>query len=103
MTPWDARRPEALTHAAQADERGTLVLLGGGSRAIPRAMERPQLSIVIPLFNEEDNVRMLLDELFEQLGKLGRTHEVICVDDGSRDGTFAALQAAAAARPDPTV
>jgi glycosyltransferase involved in cell wall biosynthesis len=62
-------------------------------------MERPQLSIVIPLFNEEENVRPLLDELFAQLLKLGRTHEVICVDDGSRDGTFAALQAAASERP----
>ncbi len=63
-------------------------------------MERPRLSIVIPLFNEEENVRALLDELFAELSKLGRTHEVICVDDGSRDGTFAALQAAAAGRPE---
>jgi glycosyltransferase involved in cell wall biosynthesis len=63
-------------------------------------MERPQLSIVIPLFNEEENVRALLDELFAQLSKLGRTYEVICVDDGSRDGTFAGLQTAASARPE---
>jgi glycosyltransferase involved in cell wall biosynthesis len=54
-------------------------------------MERPQISVVIPLFNEEENVRALLDELFGELAKLGRSHEVICVDDGSRDGTFAAL------------
>lgn len=54
-------------------------------------MERPQISVVIPLFNEETNVRALLDELFAELAKLGRTHEVICVDDGSRDGTFAEL------------
>ncbi len=63
-------------------------------------MEQPQLSVVIPLLKEEENVRPLLDELFAQLLKLGRTHEVICVDDGSRDGTFAALQAAASARPE---
>ncbi len=54
-------------------------------------MERPQISVVIPLFNEETNVRALLDELFAELAKLGRTHEVICVDDGSRDGTFGEL------------
>jgi len=71
-----------------------------GGRDILTAMERPHLSIVIPLFNEEENVRALLDELFAELSKLGHTHEVICVDDGSRDGTFAALQAAAAGRPE---
>jgi len=63
-------------------------------------MERPQISVVIPLFNEQDNVQPLLDELFAELAKLGRTHEVICVDDGSRDGTFAALARIAAERPD---
>ena len=62
-------------------------------------MDRPQISVVIPLYNEQENVRALLDELFAELGKLGRTHEVICIDDGSRDGTFAALQAIAAERP----
>ena len=47
-------------------------------------MERPQISVVIPLFNEEDErPAPLLDELFAELSKLGRTHEVICVDDGS--------------------
>jgi glycosyltransferase involved in cell wall biosynthesis len=63
-------------------------------------MDRPQLSVVIPLFNEEENVRPLLDELFGELEKLGRTHEVICVDDGSRDGTFAELSKIAAQRPE---
>ncbi|HEY5675290.1 MAG TPA: glycosyltransferase family 2 protein, partial [Myxococcales bacterium] len=63
-------------------------------------MERPQISVVIPLFNEEENVQPLLDELFAELGKLGRTHEVICVDDGSRDGTFAKLSRLAAQRPE---
>ncbi|MCA1829069.1 MAG: glycosyltransferase family 2 protein [Myxococcales bacterium] len=51
-------------------------------------MDRPQISVVIPLFNEEDNVQALLDELFSELERLGRTFEVICIDDGSRDGTF---------------
>src|SRR5689334_24247915 len=63
-------------------------------------MERPQISVVIPLFNEEENVQPLLDELFAELARLGRTHEVICVDDGSRDGTFAALARLAAQRPE---
>jgi len=62
-------------------------------------MERPQISVVIPLYNEEENVRALLDELFEELRRLGRTFEVICVDDGSRDGTFAELSRLAAQLP----
>jgi len=53
--------------------------------------ESPYLSVIIPLFNEVENVGPLLDELFGALAGLGRTFEVICVDDGSRDGTFAEL------------
>ena len=62
-------------------------------------MDAPHLSVVIPVFNEEENVRPLLDELFRELALLGRTFEVICVDDGSRDQTFAALSSLAAERP----
>jgi glycosyltransferase involved in cell wall biosynthesis len=54
-------------------------------------MDRPQISVIIPLYNEEENVQPLLDELFGELARIGRSYEVICVDDGSRDGTFAAL------------
>jgi len=64
------------------------------------AMDRPEISVVIPLFNEAENVRALLDELFPELDKLGRTYEVICVDDGSRDATFAELSRIAAQRRD---
>jgi glycosyltransferase involved in cell wall biosynthesis len=63
-------------------------------------MDRPQISVVIPLFNEEENVGPLLDELFAELRKLGRSFEVICVDDGSRDGTFVKLSQLAAERPE---
>ncbi|HYY52418.1 MAG TPA: glycosyltransferase family 2 protein [Myxococcales bacterium] len=61
-------------------------------------MDRPQISVVIPLFNEEENVRALLDELFSELRKLDRTYEVICVDDGSRDRTFEELSRIASER-----
>src|SRR5436305_2731008 len=61
-------------------------------------MDRPQISVVIPLFNEEENVRALLEELFAERAKLGRSFEVICVDDGSRDRTFQELSRIAAER-----
>jgi dolichol-phosphate mannosyltransferase len=60
---------------------------------------RPAVSVVVPLYNEEANVEPLLAELLPALRALGRTHEVVCVDDGSRDGTFAALRRVAAAEP----
>jgi glycosyltransferase involved in cell wall biosynthesis len=60
---------------------------------------RPQVSVVIPLYNEEANVAPLLEELLSTLRALGRRFEVICVDDGSRDGTFAALSRAAEREP----
>jgi glycosyltransferase involved in cell wall biosynthesis len=63
------------------------------------AEPRPEISVVIPLYNEEPNVEPLLDELFSVLHRLGRSHEVICVDDGSKDGTFARLTAYAAKEP----
>ncbi|HEX9508313.1 MAG TPA: glycosyltransferase, partial [Myxococcales bacterium] len=55
------------------------------------ASAAPQLSVVIPLFNEEASVEPLLSELFDALRRIGQSFEVIAVDDGSRDGTFSAL------------
>lgn len=46
------------------------------------------LSIVIPLFNEKENVEILYNELKEVLGSLSVSYEIIFVDDGSIDQTF---------------
>ena len=54
---------------------------------------RPELSIVIPVYNEVDNVRDLHRELTAALDPLGRPYEILLVDDGSTDGTQAALVA----------
>ena len=43
------------------------------------------LSIVIPLFNEEDNVDLLLHTLEDNLQSLNVRYEIILVDDGSSD------------------
>jgi glycosyltransferase involved in cell wall biosynthesis len=52
---------------------------------------KQDVSVVIPLFNERDNVVPLLEELFGVLSALGKSYEVICVDDGSVDDTFEEL------------
>lgn len=46
------------------------------------------LSIVIPVFDEAENLPALCKEVLEQLGPSGFEYEVILVDDGSRDGSF---------------
>ena len=51
----------------------------------------PDISIVIPLRDEEENVVPLHDELRDVLDQLGASYELILVDDGSTDGTFGQL------------
>lgn len=51
----------------------------------------PELSIVIPIFNEEPNLVQLHEELVGVLTSWGRPFEVIYVDDGSRDRSFEIL------------
>lgn len=51
------------------------------------------LSIVLPIYNEEESIPALMTELPAALDAIGKSYEIICVDDGSRDGTFAALEA----------
>ena len=49
------------------------------------------LSIVVPLYNEEDNVVLLVDSIRETIDKLDCDSEVVFVDDGSTDATVARL------------
>ena len=63
----------------------------------------PALSVVIPFFNEEDNVEALFKRLLPALRAIGRSFEVVCVDDGSKDRTLAMLVALRAANPEVVV
>jgi glycosyltransferase involved in cell wall biosynthesis len=60
----------------------------------------PQLSVVIPVHNEEQNVTPLTESLTDVLRAFGRSYEIIFVDDGSSDGTFPTLKKLHAADPD---
>ena len=50
-----------------------------------------ELSIVIPVFNEAENVEPLIQEINAVVGPLGKPYEIVVVDDGSRDATFNVL------------
>ena len=52
----------------------------------------PDLSVVVPILNEERSVPELYRRTTEALAGFGRSYELIFVDDGSTDGTFAALE-----------
>jgi len=61
------------------------------------------ISVVVPVYNEERSVALLADELDSALQPLGTPWETIFVDDGSTDGTFAAVTRLHAARDDVVV
>ena len=50
-----------------------------------------ELSIVIPVYNEEENVEPLIQEINGAVKPLGKQYEIVVVDDGSRDDTFPVL------------
>lgn len=62
-------------------------------------MSQRDITIVIPVYNEEDNVKPLVSELQEVLRGLNRSYEIIFVDDGSRDQSLAILKEAASHDP----
>jgi len=59
----------------------------------------PDLSVLVPFYDEEGNVDAVYRELLAALDPLGRTFELVFVNDGSRDGTATALNALAAEDP----
>ena len=69
---------------------------------MPAASSAPELSVVIPVYNEELNLPVLFARLYPVLDALGRTYEVLFTNDGSADGSLALLRAQHAARPDVT-
>jgi glycosyltransferase involved in cell wall biosynthesis len=59
----------------------------------------PGLSVVVPIYNERENVQPLHEALTDALRLLGRSYEIVFVDDGSTDGTRDAMRALAAVDP----
>ncbi len=56
----------------------------------------PDLSVVVPIYNEVETIPLLVDRVCAVLRNLPYSHEFICVDDGSTDGSAALLKSLAA-------
>ncbi len=72
-------------------------LAASEAHAVSTAESALYLSIVVPIYNEEESIPHLYERLTAALEALGRSYEIICVDDGSRDRSFALLQELAVA------
>jgi undecaprenyl-phosphate 4-deoxy-4-formamido-L-arabinose transferase len=62
----------------------------------------PLLSIVVPVFNEAHGLPALFERLYAALDTIGRSYEILFVDDGSRDASVELLRAQYERRPDCT-
>lgn len=71
------------------------------SEATPESRGRPRISVIVPMFNEQDNVQSTSKEISKVLDGLGLQWELILVDDGSADRT--GELAATMARVDPHI
>ncbi|MCX8164151.1 MAG: glycosyltransferase family 2 protein [Aquificaceae bacterium] len=54
--------------------------------------ERPYLSVLVPAYNEEENIPLLYERLKPVLQNMGKEYEIIFVDDGSEDSTWEKLK-----------
>ncbi|MBD3306145.1 glycosyltransferase [candidate division KSB3 bacterium] len=59
-----------------------------------------ECSVVIPVYNEETNIRLLIPQLKAVLDRLGKSYEILFVDDGSSDSTGAIITEAAQHYPE---
>lgn len=72
------------------NSRGTRSRLLPASSPMP--LEKIDVSVVIPLLNEEENIRPLYAQLKPVLDGLKKSYEIIFIDDGSQDSTYSILQ-----------
>jgi undecaprenyl-phosphate 4-deoxy-4-formamido-L-arabinose transferase len=64
-----------------------------------KGVSEPQLSVVVPVFNEEENLPELIERITRVAAAMDRSYELILVNDGSRDSSLEVMTRAAAADP----
>jgi undecaprenyl-phosphate 4-deoxy-4-formamido-L-arabinose transferase len=63
---------------------------------------KPSISIIVPVYNEEDGLDALFARLYPALDALGQSYEIVFINDGSRDRSPAILREQFTRRPDVT-
>ncbi|WP_371869740.1 glycosyltransferase [Duganella flavida] len=63
---------------------------------------KPEVSVVIPIYNEQAGLQSLFDRLYPALDKLGTSYEIVFINDGSRDNSVSILAEQFRLRPDVT-
>ncbi|MDO4490604.1 MAG: glycosyltransferase family 2 protein [Lachnospiraceae bacterium] len=58
-----------------------------------------KLYIVLPAYNEEDNIQQVIDQWYPVVEKIGEDSRLVIVNDGSRDNTYAVMQECGKTRP----
>jgi len=66
----------------------------------PTTTVQPGVSVVIPLYNEADGLKLLLKQLLDVMRPMGEPFELVLIDDGSTDGTAERLQQLARGTPE---
>ena len=66
----------------------------------PAHSSQPELSVVVPIYNEVESIPSLICAIATSLSATDLTYELICVDDGSKDGSSELLKQQAQARTD---
>jgi polyisoprenyl-phosphate glycosyltransferase len=99
---WRARRPPGPGDVRRRSER--LINVGRPGSEIDVTGDTPsaneiKLSVVVPVYNSEKAIRGLWDRLRPALVATTDSFELICVDDGSRDGSWSELQRLVAEHP----
>jgi Glycosyltransferases involved in cell wall biogenesis len=65
-------------------------------------MSQPEVSVIIPVYNEEAGLQVLFDRLYPAMDRLGIRYEIVFVNDGSKDRSAAILREQFQKRPDVT-
>lgn len=62
--------------------------------------EKPEVSVIVPIYNEVDSIPHLIEAIALCFAQIKRTYEIICIDDGSKDGSTQLLKKEAEKRDD---
>jgi len=95
----DGQQPGAQVSGAHLSERAESAS-GNGDPRSAQASQRPYLSVVVPIYNEVESLPRLVEAIASVLRPSGMVYEIVCVDDGSNDGSGDLLRQLAQSRSD---